>query len=652
MPRLRTLTLVLTATTAAVLLGTVALAVRWPDVDLVQVISTLVLALPSAVVGLLIGLRRRANPVGALMSLQATVFAVIIGWQGVYDEVVQAHPGALPVSAGCVALERGSWMVLYVPVALILLVFPSGRLLSRRWAWVAGGLFGVTGLFTVIAAMSPRPLPAPYTAYSNPFGTAPQWLRVSGWALLPVFLGLLSASAAAMVLRHRRTRDSVQRVQVRWLALGAWSLPATLLLCWLSLLLFGRPDLAVVGLAFIVVAIPATTAVAVLRHDLYDVDRALSATATYTVLSIGLLAVFTVTEVAVGVLLARGSAAVAAVTTAVAVVGLAPARQRVLRAVDRRLYPMRAALHQSIADLRVAIDAGAAEPEDIELVLRRALHAPQLRVGYLVPGQTVPCDVEGRPVTGAVPVLLAGNSVGVIDPGATLAHRELVREAAASAALFVELARLRVAINHALAELRLSRTRMLRHGYQERHKLQRDLHDGAQQRLVSLGMSLRLAQRHLGDADFDIDGVLDQAVAQLGTAVAELRTVAAGLRPPSLDAGLAAAVHSLAASVPIPVDLAVCEDEVPDEIATTAFYVVSEGLTNAIKHGEPGRVGICLTRRNGHLLVEVRDDGTGGARPGSGLSGLADRVGAAGGQLLIESPSGAGTRLAAMLPCE
>ena len=203
-----------------------------------------------------------------------------------------------------------------------------------------------------------------------------------------------------------------------------------------------------------------------------------------------------------------------------------------------------------------------------------------------------------------------------------------------------------------MAEIRTSRSRLLRHGYQERRKLQRDLHDGAQQRLVALGMSLRLAQRHLHDGGFDVDGLLDQAMAQLGTAVAELRTIAAGLRPPALDSGLGAAVRSLAATVPLPVQLAICDDDVPDDIAITAYYVVSEGLSNAMKHARARQVIVSLTRLNGDLTVAVSDDGIGGAHPaGSGLAGLADRVAAASGELRVVSPVGAGTRLEVVLPC-
>lgn len=652
MARPRTSALLITAVTAAALLGAAALAVRWPDVDEVQVGSTALLTLPSAVVGLIIGLRRPDNAVGPLMSLQGAVFAVMIGWQGAYDQVLQQHPKALPASLAYVALERGSWMALYVPIALIMLVFPGGRLLTRRWRWVVGGLLAVAVAFAMIAAMSRSPLPGPFADDPHPFGIAPLWLRAIGWALLPAFMALLVASAVSMVLRHRRSTDPVERAQLRWLALGAWSLPATLLLCWLSLLATGRPDLAVIGLAFIVVAVPATTAVAMLRHDLYDVDRAVSAAATYSVLSACLLAVFTLTEVVAGVLLGRGSDVVAALATALAILVLAPVRRRARKLVDRHLYPMRAALHQALAELRAGIDAGTSQPEDVESALRQSLRAPDLRVGYLVPGGDDACDARGEPVVGTVQVVLSGNRVGVLDPGGAPASRELLREAAAGSALFVEIARLRLGMAEAMEGLRTSRSRMLRHGYRERRMLQRDLHDGAQQRLVSLGMSLRLAQRHLSDADFDVDGVLDQAVVQLGTAVAELRTVAAGLRPPSLDAGLGAAVRSLAATVPIPVDLALCDDAVPDDIATTAFYVVSEGLANAIKHADPDRVGVSLLRRNGHLTVEVRDDGVGGARAGSGLAGLADRVAAAGGELRIDSPPDVGTRLEAVLPCE
>jgi signal transduction histidine kinase len=637
--------------TAAALLAMIALAVRQPNLDLVQVGLAVVLSIPAAAVGFVVGLRRPDNAIGPLMSLYAAVFALMLGLQGAYDQAVQQRPGSLPVAAASFALERGSWMALYVPVALILMTFPTGRFLSWRWRWVAVGLIVVTVVFAFIAAMSPAPLPGPL-ADQHPFGTAPLWLRAVGWALLPVFMALLVASAVSMALRYRRSTDPVERAQLRWLGLGAWTLPATLLLCWLSLLLFGRPELGLIGLGFAVVAIPATTVVAMLRHDLYDVDRALSAVATYAVISACLLAVVTATEVVAGVVLGHGSAVVAALGTAVSIPVLAPLRRRAQRAIDRRLYPMRAALQQGTGELRAAIDAGTAEPEDIESTLRQALRAPDLRIGFLPPGEDTALDRRGRPVPNGVTIDLAGAAVGMLEAGETAASNSLLREAANASALFVELGRLRAGMAQAMAEIQSSRGRLLRHGYDERRKLQRDLHDGAQQRLVALGISLRLAQRHLKDSDDEVDALLDHAVTQLGTAVAELRAIATGLRPPGLDAGLGAAVLSLAASAPLPVDVLVADDLVPDDIATTAYYVVSEAMTNAIKHANASRIRIALCRSQEGLLVEVSDDGIGGAHPaGSGLAGLADRVAAAGGELRVDSAREAGTLVKAELPC-
>lgn len=250
-------------------------------------------------------------------------------------------------------------------------------------------------------------------------------------------------------------------------------------------------------------------------------------------------------------------------------------------------------------------------------------------------------------------MLLGGRTVGAIAWSGPLS-RQLLREVAGAVALVVEVVRLRLELSRALRDVEASRARLLRIGYDERRRLERDLHDGAQQRLVSLGMSLRLAQRHLGDGSVDLDGLLDQSVAELGTAVAELRQVAQGLRPSALDDGLHPALSSLTRTVPLPIDLHIAADQaVPDDIAATAYYVVSEAVTNAVKHAGAARIGLRVVQDDGRLCVRVEDDGRGGAsvRPGSGLAGLADRVAAAGGSLLVHSPAGGGTVVEAVLPC-
>jgi signal transduction histidine kinase len=287
------------------------------------------------------------------------------------------------------------------------------------------------------------------------------------------------------------------------------------------------------------------------------------------------------------------------------------------------------------------------------------LHDPTLRVGYRLPGQARDADLVDA--AGAAldpgdayraPVRLGGYEIGAILRG-TVGSRELLREVAAAAALLVEVVRLRIELNRALGDVESSRARLLHAGYQERRRLERDLHDGAQQRLVSLGMAIRLAQRHLDDATVDVNGLLDQSVAELGTAVAELRQIAHGLRPSSLDDGLCHALATLAGNIPMPVTLDMCADRLPDDVATTAYYVASEALANTVKHAQAATIGLSVVRTDGQVTVQIRDDGRGGARPrpGAGLAGLADRIAAAGGTLRLFSPDGHGTLIEAVLPC-
>jgi signal transduction histidine kinase len=252
----------------------------------------------------------------------------------------------------------------------------------------------------------------------------------------------------------------------------------------------------------------------------------------------------------------------------------------------------------------------------------------------------------------AAKVLLGGQPVGVLLP-ARATSPNLLRIVADASALLVEMVRLRLELGHALRDVESSRARLLRAGYEERRRVVNDLHDGAQQRLVSMGMSLRLAQRHLHDGTIDLDGLLDQSVAELATAVAELRQLAHGLRPSSLDDGLDSALLALTSKVPLPVDLDVRAGDLPDVVSTTAYYVASEGIANAIKHADADRLSVEVVRIDRGLRVRVADNGRGGAvlAAGAGLPGLTDRVAALGGSLAVHSPPGRGTVLEAVLPC-
>jgi len=353
----------------------------------------------------------------------------------------------------------------------------------------------------------------------------------------------------------------------------------------------------------------------------------------------------------VGLAIGRDSHSGVAVGTAAAAVVLLPGLRVIRGAIEARTYPLRRAALTAVDHLHREVSGGRARPEELQKVLREGLRDPRLRVGFRVPGSQTYLDAEGASVPAdGVAVVLDNEQTGVVVPGSGTATAELLREVADRCSTLVEVIRLRSEVALALREAQSSRTRLLEIGYEERRRIERDLHDGAQQRLVSLGMQLRLAQRHLNDGTVDVDRLFDQSVAELGTAVAELRQIAHGLRPSSLDDGLPAALSNLVRSLPLTIDMNIDGSPLPDAVATTAYYVASEAITNAVKHADATRIVLEVVRRDGHLLVRVTDDGRGGAQLGV-LSGLTDRVAALGGSLQVASPRGEGTKVEAALPC-
>jgi signal transduction histidine kinase len=205
---------------------------------------------------------------------------------------------------------------------------------------------------------------------------------------------------------------------------------------------------------------------------------------------------------------------------------------------------------------------------------------------------------------------------------------------------------------HQAAALERSRMRVIEAADEERRRVGRDLHDGAQQRLMAVGNLLRAAERRIGD-DHEVVGVLRLAHDELGEAHAELRDLARGLHPVALsERGLESAIESLTVGCEVPVTVEVRAGELPEQIELAAYFIVSEALTNATKHAARSPVRIRVTREGDALALEIADDGPGGADAdgGTGLRGLADRVDALGGRLEVDSPPGAGTRVSASLP--
>jgi signal transduction histidine kinase len=315
----------------------------------------------------------------------------------------------------------------------------------------------------------------------------------------------------------------------------------------------------------------------------------------------------------------------------------------------------------TVGDLVVELEH--TPPEGVRDALARALGDRSLELAFWLPERHAFVDATGsafelpdderRAVT---PLGTAGDPIAALihDPS-LLDEPRLVEAAAAAARLALENARLHAELRAQLQEVQESRRRLVTAADDERRRIEHDLHDGAQQRLVALAVRLRMAQRELGTAaDPELERVLATSVDELQAAVIELRQLAHGVRPSMLtEEGLGAALASLALRAPLPVSLDVLDDRLPPEIEAAGYFVACEALANTVKHAQASQVSIMARRRGATLVVEVSDDGVGGARGDAvGLRGLADRVEALGGRLQIESAPGAGTRVRGEIPCE
>ena len=302
--------------------------------------------------------------------------------------------------------------------------------------------------------------------------------------------------------------------------------------------------------------------------------------------------------------------------------------------------------------------------DGIQVELARALDDPTLELGLWLPESRAYVDAAGAVLT--VPDDGPTRAVTWIehegDPLAVLLHDpslqeepKLVEAVAAAARMALVNARLHAEVRAQLDTVKESRARIATAADAERRRIERDLHDGAQQRLVALALELRSAQRGLGaEADPELDRLLESTADELQVAVEELRSLAHGIHPGALtQAGLSSALEALAARVPLPVTVDATTERFPAEVEVTAYFVASEALANVVKHAEASRVAISARRDNGMLVIEVSDDGVGGAAAsnGSGLHGLADRLEAHGGHLSVESVRGLGTRIVGEIPC-
>jgi signal transduction histidine kinase len=626
----------------------------WVPLGLVPFIALAFLA--PAVVGLLIAIRQPRNRIAWIMLLGSLALTLPLMFEFVLSEGWQLQ------------VDRATWPFLYAWPIAVAYVFPNGHLLSPRWRWVVGAAITTYVSFMALALLDPEPFYGDDASVPNPVADnrIGEWLGKTGiW--IPLWLGILAsliAGAVAIRLRLRRS-TGIERLQTMWLAWAAVLIPVGLLFCGVTSWAFGDSLLDWVLFPFLLLmefAVAVSVGIAVFRYRLYDIERIVNRTVVYTTLTLVLLGAYSAITVGLGVLVGGDSPWVIATATLTVALAFRPLRARIQNLVDRRYRRARYEGVRLVRSFEDEVRDGTRAPEEIGSVVAQALDDPLAELYFWLPESEAFADAAGEIVHEIPDYQRAAREIRrddtrtavLLHDPSLLEHRDLLDGVLTAAALSIEMARLRVEVRLQLAEVEASRTRIVEAGYEERRRLERDLHDGAQQRLVSLGVQLRRLQLSLPRGAELLSPSIDQAVEEVGATIGDLRQIAAGVRPARLDDGLAAALRDLARTSPVPVDVDAPPERVAASVEAAAYFVACEALTNAVKHGSPSKVAVRAFRENGTLHVSVADDGVGGAmvRRGSGLAGLRDRVAAHGGTFEVVSPKGGGTRVEVAIPCE
>ncbi|WP_154402838.1 sensor histidine kinase [Nocardioides speluncae] len=620
------------------------------DVEALPILATLASA---TAVGAVLAHRRPDHPVGWLfLALGASVAASgPLDGYALYGAV--ARPGSLPAADLVAVVADGMFVVWFGLVAWILHLTPTGTTLSPRWRLVAvGSTVGMMAWFAVTLVW-PEPLDAPYETVTSPLAlgsAATPALRLTRTALGIVSgVGLVLAGVSLLV-RFRRS-GGVERRQLLWLAVVVVPLPAFVVLAY-----YASPDhplLLAIAVGGFMGLLPVATGLAIARYHLYDVDRILGRAVAYLLASAVLAITFALVVTAAGLAIRGGSSDVPVVLGTLGAVAVAiPAYRAFQEAIDRRFHRRRYEAHRQV-------EAYLRNPDPdrtIEDVLSDALEDPTLSAAYWVEDRDGWVTADGRPADpddddledGVLEVRRDGRPVARIRHHA---DPELARSVADAATPELENVMLRARIRLQLVEVDQSRARIAAAQLAERRRLERNLHDGAQQRLLALAFELRAAQVN-GSAE-RLEAAVAASIEGLQAAVVDLRELANGLHPTVLqDGGITAAAEDLAHRFPIELTLAGVDRRFRPEVEATAWFLACEAVANAIKHGAAQSVALAVTADDTELTVRVTDDGRGGADPGgNGLRGLADRAEAVGGTLTVRSAPGAGTTVIGVLPC-
>jgi signal transduction histidine kinase len=627
------------------------------------------------VVGALILSREPGNRIGGLLlyGSGATAASFVAGEVTTYFIRQGTTDGFLVGIVGM--LSDTGWIVGIIPVLMFIpMLFPDGHLPSRRWWPLAAAAWTLIG-FLVIAVVFATPRFAGSggpARVENPFYiSALDRFEVPDAVISILLLAVLIGSVASLVVRFRRARGD-ERQQIKWVAAALILLVFSFVLTEVLLQLgieSSLVDALVSGIAFI--AIPVSIGIAVLRFHLYDLDVVVKKTLVAGTLAVIVIAVYGALVWAFGAF-ASGRESSASLFVIALLLGLAfrPVARFARRVADRLVYGRRATPYEVLTEFSGRIgDAYATEDVlgRMAQILGQATGAGVARVwlavgGELLPEASWPSDVPGavRPISSRGELVVPGETVvEVRDRGERLgalsvampandpmtpAKQRLIHDLASQAGLVLRNVRL-------VEELRASQRRIVAAQDAERRRLERNIHDGAQQQLVALSVKSRLA-RGLAERDPAKSAeLLEQIEGELQTALEDLRDLARGIYPPLLaDKGLGAALEAQARRSQLPVT--VDSDGLgryPQEVEAAVYFSCLEALQNVAKHAEASAVSVTLSQSNGHLTFVVADDGSGFDPSvtgyGTGLQGIADRVGALHGDLAVSSRPGGGTKL-------
>jgi len=688
--------------TAVSLAGAVLTVLASGDLVTSDTISNFAAA-PAAILYATLGalvVRRAGNVIGWLLLGEGAALAIMAA-ASAYAVLGITHPGTLPAPELVGLLAEWSVVPVFSVLGFMLLLFPSGTLPSPRWRPFAGLALLATALAMIGFVVHPRlmALPAPggqSLAVANPLaigslGPVVSTVLIGTLNGVGVLLtALLAAAFVSLVVRYRSGGREV-RQQIKWITLAAVAAAVCQVAALLAISATGTGSNPVTTAAYLVVpvialfGIPAIITVAILKHGLYQIDVIINRAIRYGLLSAALTAIYVLIVVGIGTVAgyAGGPLLNAAAALAIAVL-FQPLRRRAQLAANRVVYGQRATPYQVLSDfaedMAGQLDAGAAL-EKMAAVLAAATGADRVQVWVRVgprlrpqaawppgssPAAAVPIrDPTALPAfdaaTRAVAVRHTGELLGAItickprNEAVSATEDKLLEHLASQAALVLRNVRLTAELQASIEDLRASRRRLVRAQDEERQRIERNLHDGAQQQLVALSVQLALLEEAAADPG-EVRQLAGELRHGLRAALDDLRALARGIYPPLLaDQGLVAALQAQASRAPLPVEIhADGIGRYPREAEAAVYFCVLEALQNTAKYARASRATVGLSSPDGHLEFSVADDGVGfvtaEAADGTGLQGMADRLAAAGGVLHVRSEPEHGTTISGGLP--